>query len=163
MIDQLDVLTARHDDRAHLKNLWERAMFFSEAERLSVCQKLKMNHLMGADRGSKYFHSLIKSNNRSKSINRVVDESGNLTTSMDQVHSAFVHYYSNLFGVQGERVSCIKGIISTGVCITLAQSEALISPVSDTEIKQAVFDMGDNKAPGLDGFSAGLDRPSFLL
>lgn len=160
-LHHLDVTTAGDPERANLKLLREKAMFFSEAERQFFCQKLKTNHLIGADRGSKYFHSLIKNKNRTHSINRVIDESGQSTTSLEQVSSAFVAYFSSLFGEDVDRIHCNGDIVTNGICITHEQGDALVAPVSDSEIKQAIFDMGDNKAPGPDGFSVAFFKSSW--
>lgn len=39
----------------------------------------------------------------------------------------------------------------------------MIKPISDSEIKDAIFSMGDDKAPGLDGYSAAFFKANWGL
>nr|GMC50906.1 uncharacterized protein LOC109147524 [Ipomoea batatas] len=109
-IRNLDVLHASEDDRRHVSNLRDRALFLAEAERQFFCQKLKTKHLVNADKGSKYFHELIRNRQR--------------------------------------------GLAIPTVCAMDAHATTLLAEITNAEIKEALFDMGDEKASGLDGFSA---------
>nr|GMD79670.1 uncharacterized protein LOC109184888 [Ipomoea batatas] len=80
-----DVLTASEDDRIMLQNLRNRACYLADAERQFFNQKLKLKSLIDGDKGTKYFHDLVKKSNRDKSITCIIDENEQPTTSLTQV------------------------------------------------------------------------------
>ncbi|XP_020254288.1 uncharacterized protein LOC109831370 [Asparagus officinalis] len=54
-------------------------------------------------------------------------------------------------------------IIKDGPCLDAAQASKLSAPISRDEIKNAVFSINDNKAPGPDGFSASFYKASWAI
>nr|GLL41908.1 uncharacterized protein LOC105173793 [Ipomoea trifida] len=112
-----------------LQNLRNRACYLADAERQFFNQKLKLKSLIDGDKDTKYFHDLVKKSNRDKSITCIIDENEQPTTSLTQVGALFVDYFKSLFGVSCDR-----------------------TPSYD--IKVALFDIDDLKAPGPDGYSA---------
>nr|GMD28854.1 Endonuclease/exonuclease/phosphatase protein [Ipomoea batatas] len=80
-----DVLTASEEDRIMLQNLRNRACYLADAERQFFNQKLKLKSLINGDKGTKYFHDLVKKSNRDKSITCIIDENEQPTTSLAQV------------------------------------------------------------------------------
>ncbi|GJV28501.1 hypothetical protein Tco_1384949 [Tanacetum coccineum] len=70
-----------------------------------------------------------------------------------RVPTIFIDHYTAFLGQQGT----ICPLISTDLFqnqLTFAQAEEMIGEVSDSEIRDAIFSMGDDKSPGPDGFSA---------
>lgn len=162
-VDDLDVTVADAEARNNVHHLRQQAQFLAGAERHFFGQKLKTKHLIAADRGSKYFHALVKNKNRVNSINRVIDSSGNLTTSIEQVGAAFVEHFQNIFGHERNRIPCCREVFSLGNILTPEDCTNLIKPISDSEIKEAIFSMGDDKAPGPDGYSAAFFKRNWEL
>ncbi|GFS33342.1 hypothetical protein Acr_00g0027830 [Actinidia rufa] len=102
-----------------------KAIKLVEAE-MSFCAHLaKAKYLKNSDRGTKFFHNLIKSN---KAINQIIS----ITKADGEVTSSF----------------------QEGPLVQEEHGHSLIQPVIDKEIKDTLFDIGDNKAPGPDGFSS---------
>lgn len=153
-IRNLDVLHASEDDRRHVSNLRDRALFLAEAERQFFCQKLKTKHLVNADKGSKYFHELIRNRQRGLAIPTVCAMDGTPSTSLDQVGENFVTFFSDLFGTARDRQHSVSSLIANGPMVSTAHATTLLAEITNAEIKEALFDMGDEKASGLDGFSA---------
>nr|GMD40667.1 uncharacterized protein LOC109147524 [Ipomoea batatas] len=149
-----DVITASEEDRIMLQNLRNRACYLAEAEKQFFYQKLKLKSLIDGDKGTKYFHDLVKKSNRDKSITCVLDENDEPTTSLTQVGALFVNYFKSLFGVSCDRIPCNPTFIQNGPLVTDSQHHMLTCEVSAQEIKDALFDIDDLKAPGPDGFSA---------
>lgn len=118
-----------------------------EAERLFLHQILKAKHLMLADRGTKYSSSFIPS---------LVKSDGNLTTSQDEVIKEFIDYYTDLLGQEHPFFLFLLSAyyVSQGPILSEQDREFLISPIDDKAIKDALFHIGDDKAPGLDGYTA---------
>nr|GMC52789.1 putative ribonuclease H protein [Ipomoea batatas] len=111
-IRNLDVLHASEDDRRHVSNLRDRALFLAEAERQFFCQKLKTKHLVNADKGSKYFHELIRNRQRGLAIPTVCAMDGTPSTSLDQVGENFVTFFSDLFGTARDRQHSVSSLIA---------------------------------------------------
>nr|GEU59754.1 hypothetical protein [Tanacetum cinerariifolium] len=98
-------------------------------ERLLV-QKAKIDWLKLGDANTAYFHNVVKSQTARNRIDSIVDNNG-ATIDGDQVPLAFIDHYTEFLG-----------------------ANSMIREISDQEIKDTMFSMGDNKASGPDGFSA---------
>lgn len=69
-----------------------------------------------------------------------------------KVADLFSNFYRNLFVVG--RVSDVEKVLEVvPEVVTDVDNMALLSPISDAEIKRAAFELGKMKAPGLNGFS----------
>lgn len=147
-------VTENDDERNMVKNLRQKALFLLEAERQFFVQKLKIKHLLETDKGSKYFHSLIKRKAGVNSLTSLVVGNGHTTTSFKQMGEEFVFFFKNLFGETRDRVGLDSDVIRRGKLVSNTHSAFLIAGISKQEIKEALFDIKDDKAPGPDGFSA---------
>ena len=65
-----------------------------------------------------------------------------------------MEYYNNLLGTRKVCSRLDKEIFLVGNLVSEDQNSDLIRPVLDEEIKAALFDIGDEKALGLDGYSS---------
>ncbi|XP_019155207.1 PREDICTED: uncharacterized protein LOC109184888 [Ipomoea nil] len=95
------------DNRIVLQGLRSKALFLAEAERQFISQKLKLKHLIDADKSTKYFHDLVKKSNKDRSITCILDQHGIPTTSLTQVGALFIRAYLEA-RVKGDRVNSIS-------------------------------------------------------
>nr|GFB18576.1 RNA-directed DNA polymerase, eukaryota, reverse transcriptase zinc-binding domain protein [Tanacetum cinerariifolium] len=95
-------------------------------EELFLYQKAKIKWLSVGDRNNAYFHKSIKSRQQRNRIDAICDENG----------ARF----------EGSKVA--EQFLSEEDVMSMVQE------VTDEEIKQAMFKIDDNKAPGPDGLSA---------
>ncbi|GFY87986.1 hypothetical protein Acr_05g0016250 [Actinidia rufa] len=122
---------------------------------LSFCTQLaKAKFLKNADKGTKFFHDLIKSNRSKNHIASILLEDGSRTTSSNQVNEDFVQYYKGLLGSKENCSSLNKEIVLKGKLLGAEQADSLLREVTDEEIKSALFDIGEKKAPGPDGYTS---------
>ncbi|KAI3450765.1 hypothetical protein Pfo_007430 [Paulownia fortunei] len=135
-------------------DLRKRAKFLNEAERNFFQQQAKCSYLKNSDKCTKFFHDLVKRNVKRNHIISILKEDGNRTSSQQEVANEFVEYFVKLFGTRDECIRIDCGVLSSGSRITDQQAEALISDISDHEIKEALFDIGEDKSPGPDGFTS---------
>jgi hypothetical protein len=66
-----------------------------------------------------------------------------------------MNYYKRLFGSSNqEGISLNENIIHDITQVSAEDNEMLTSPFTEKEVKEAIFEMKPNKAPGPDGFPA---------
>ncbi|GJW07257.1 RNA-directed DNA polymerase, eukaryota, reverse transcriptase zinc-binding domain protein, partial [Tanacetum coccineum] len=101
---------------------------------------------------SKFFHFVLKGRAHKSRIETVNDENG-VRHEGAQVAEQFVNHFQNFLGIASSVQNFDMGSLnSKAVCDEDAQR--MIMNVSEEEIKDALFDICDNKAPGPDGYSA---------
>lgn len=141
--------------------LRNKALFLAEAERRFFCQKAKTTHLLKSDRNTRFFHSLVKRNAMKNKILYLTRPDGSVIEDMNQISSEFVQYYEELFGSHAVLNPPLMNIINSGPVLNAEDSLMLDSYVTKEEIRAALFDIGDDKAPGPDGFTAAFFKASW--
>ncbi|GJZ17125.1 RNA-directed DNA polymerase, eukaryota, reverse transcriptase zinc-binding domain protein [Tanacetum coccineum] len=118
-----------------------------------LAQKAKVKWLSEGDKNTKYFHNVIKSRRNSNRIRGICDEQGNWFEGEDVV-AQFVKHFEKFLGNNGE----VEQIESPDDLflnrISQDKAELMVREITNKEIKEAIFDIGNDKAPGPDGFTA---------
>lgn len=84
---------------------------------------------------------------------------GSHTKNTQQIGEEVTAFYENL--VNNDQLPPInQNYLSSGPCLTDEQKETLIQTVSPEEIKKALFDISNLKAPGPNGYSSGFFKAS---
>ncbi|GJU22274.1 RNA-directed DNA polymerase, eukaryota, reverse transcriptase zinc-binding domain protein [Tanacetum coccineum] len=97
-----------------------------------------------------------------RNLNRIMgifDKQGNLFE-WENVPSQFVKHFEKFLSNNGDT----EEIDSEGLFnkkLTNSEAEAMVRDVSDTEIKEAIFGIGNDKAPGPDGFTSTFFKKSW--
>ncbi|GJR31762.1 RNA-directed DNA polymerase, eukaryota, reverse transcriptase zinc-binding domain protein [Tanacetum coccineum] len=127
--------------KTSLKNLsWRNEDVFGRVEyheavideKKLLFQKAKVEWLCEGDNNSAYFHKVIKGKNQRNIIVSILDKNRNMVEG-DDVAKQFVEHYKEFLG-QEKQVDDI--------------------PVTNNEIKTAMFDIGDNKDSGSNGYTS---------
>ncbi|GFY81235.1 hypothetical protein Acr_01g0010440 [Actinidia rufa] len=140
--------------QATVLELRSKALKLAEAE-LSFCSQLaQAKYLKNSDKGTKFFHNLIKSNRAKNFIASITLEDGSRSTSNNQVSNASVQYYMGLLGTKEDCIKLDRDIVLKGNILEAEQASNLIKAVSEEEIKSALFSIGEDKAPGPDGYTS---------
>ncbi|XP_057478787.1 uncharacterized protein LOC130766107 [Actinidia eriantha] len=130
------------------------AFKLAEAER-SYCSQLgKIKYLKNNDRGSKSFHDLIKSHRNRCQIVSIILLNGSRSKSQQEVNESFIEFYKNLLGSSSSCTPIDRNVLLGGRLVNDDQATALICAITDKEIKDSLFSIGDDKAPGPDGYFA---------
>ncbi|KAL2235643.1 UNVERIFIED_CONTAM: hypothetical protein Sindi_1296500 [Sesamum indicum] len=89
-------------------------------------------------------------------ILQINDENDFTHTDLGEVAHEFVSYYQNLLGGTRRRLSVDICYLRPWArhCITDEEANQLLLPLPADDVKQAMFDIADNKAPGPDGYSS---------
>lgn len=77
------------------------------------------------------------------------------------------HFLGHFRSITGHTSSVSCNIYNRFICmgniLNVDQQLNLIKPFSPAEIKKAMFDIGSNRSPGLDGFGSGLFKSSWSI
>ncbi|GKA54272.1 putative reverse transcriptase domain-containing protein [Tanacetum coccineum] len=115
-------------------------------------QKAKIKWLDVGDSNSAYFHKSVKGRNQRSKIEAILN-SNNIEVSGPSVPDVFVTHYEAFLG---NNVLCeelnVEGLFQSKV--TDKSYGDMVQHVSDDEIKAAIFDIGDDRAPGPDGYTS---------
>ncbi|GJT80538.1 hypothetical protein Tco_1054880 [Tanacetum coccineum] len=115
-------------------------------------QKAKIQWLKEGDLNSAFFHKTVKSKVNRSRINVVANSDGTIFKN-DQVSKAFIDHYEVFLGQPSFTQDLnIDDLFGT----KLDENDALnmIRNVSSSEVKEAIFSMGNDKSPGPDGYTA---------
>ncbi|GKE35688.1 sodium/hydrogen exchanger 6, partial [Tanacetum coccineum] len=120
-------------------------------ERLLV-QKVKIYWLKLSDANTAYFHKVVKSQTTRNIIDSIVDNYDAIIDG-DQVPLAFINHYTEFLSQSGTTTHFHSNDLFCNR-LSMEAANSMIPEVSEKEIRDTMFSMGDNKAPGPDGFLA---------
>ncbi|GJR89610.1 uncharacterized protein Tco_0213621 [Tanacetum coccineum] len=140
--------TLREEEAVYLKAFNEATL---DEERF-LQQKAKVEWLHVGDSNSAYFHKVVKGRT-SRSRIEVITDTNDVVYEGEQVPNVFVAHYNQFLGTVGETVELdIPGLFTK--ILNPSKAEYMIRDVTDAEVKAAMFSIGDNKSPGLDGYTS---------
>ncbi|GKA71110.1 SPX and EXS domain-containing protein [Tanacetum coccineum] len=137
------------EEKAAYLNAFHDALLMKE--RLFM-QKAKVEWLHLGDANTTYFHKVVKSQASRNHIDSITNTNGDCVYG-DHVPLAFINHYTEFLGQQGHT----PHFNSTDLFCNQLYSDVanyMVCEVFDKEVRDAIFSMGDNKAPGPDGYSA---------
>ncbi|KAL2235456.1 UNVERIFIED_CONTAM: hypothetical protein Sindi_1277800 [Sesamum indicum] len=128
----------------------------AKLEQIMLQQRAKMQWMKDGDQCSRVFFRKIAQRRVMRRILQINDENGFTHTDLGEVAHEFVPYYQNLLGGTRRRLSVDIRYLRPWArhCITDEEANQLLLPLSADDVKQAVFDIADDKAPGPDGYSS---------
>ncbi|XP_022871917.1 uncharacterized protein LOC111391015 [Olea europaea var. sylvestris] len=151
---QLHNQPSNADFQVLVAKLRKKTVTLCEAEHSFYYQKAKCVFLKESDKCTKFFHSLVKRSSKRNFIATVFKEDGMYTTSQDEVAREFVNFYTSLLGKKCSSRPSDVDILSNGPLVSSEQGNTLIRDISYEEIKDALFDIGDDKSPRPDGYTS---------
>ncbi|GJY39026.1 hypothetical protein Tco_0425390 [Tanacetum coccineum] len=114
-------------------------------------QKAKIEWLKEGDSNSAYFHKAVKSRVSRSRIDVVTDANG-VVFQNEKVADAFISHYEVFLGQPG-----ITNDMDTNnlfqTRLTVDDALNVVRVISDQEVKEAIFSMGNDKSPGPDGYT----------
>ncbi|KAK1441229.1 hypothetical protein QVD17_07072 [Tagetes erecta] len=128
-------------------------------EELFLKQKAKVEWLSAGDSNSAYFHKSLKCKLHRGKFGRVSDVHGNVFEG-DLVPMVFVDHYKNFLGSETSvDMLNVQGLFTKRLDVNMAG--AMVREVTSDEIKDAMFSIGNDRAPGPDGFTAAFFKKSW--
>ncbi|XP_072087368.1 uncharacterized protein [Arachis hypogaea] len=109
--------------------------------------------LQWGDKNTKFFHAKFRMRSSKNKLHRLESDSGEVGTNPEQIASIAQQYFKNLFTTSKpkEPTEELEGLTRR---VDNNTNRRLTRPVSDQEIKDAVFSINPLVAPGEDGFTA---------
>jgi mannosylglycoprotein endo-beta-mannosidase len=150
-LDDLDkkaetgVLSKAERDLKHFLN--ERLAELHREEELKWYQRAKVKHLFEGDANTKYYHLLANGRHRNSRIFQLEDGNG-IITGDAQLKEHITRFYKNMFGPSEESTVVLDESQTEDIPQVLElESEFLVAPFSQEEVREAIFQMNHNKAP----------------
>jgi len=158
LLKQAQVQLHSHYDDPELcvrvSELRKNALALSKAEMDYFYQLAKCNYVTKSDRCTKFFHGIVKRNKGRGFVAAITKEDGTTTGSTEEVSLEFNRYFERLLGTHSQVEHVDREVLRCGGVISGQQANCLLLEVTPEEIKEAVFGIGNDKAPGPDGYTA---------
>ncbi|KAL0864587.1 hypothetical protein Bca101_043705 [Brassica carinata] len=119
--------------------------------------KSRVLWLQAGDKNTKFFHAKTKQRRSYNRISYIQDGDGRIITKAKDIFRHIERYFKDLYtsskGILSPRL--MEGIPSS---VTDEMNAELTKPITEKEIKNAVFAMNPDKSPGPDGMTAAFYR-----
>ncbi|XP_071695235.1 uncharacterized protein [Rutidosis leptorrhynchoides] len=125
--------------------LWDEERFLK--------QKEKVEWLRVGDSNLKYFQKVVKAKSNRTRTNAITNSAGVLVEG-DVVPEVFMSHYKMFLGNDhnSNKLQLDPSLFTSKISDEMAAN--MVRPVSNDEIKEAIFGIGDDKASGPDGYSS---------
>ena len=124
-----------------------------EKEEIYWVQRSRANWLKFGDRNINFFNNFATARKKRNHIRRLMNDNRTWLEDNESMRSLISDYFQHLFssevGLPDDRV-----LNKVKHCVTDYMNETLLAPYTAEEVKQALFSIGDLKAPGPDGLHA---------
>lgn len=116
-------------------------------------QRSKIDWIHLGDGNNRFFHDQVKAKQNQTEMTSICHEDGTILYNQDDIGMEILGFYGNLIGKANEDLIGIDLVaMKGGPQLTNDQRSMLVRPISEHEILQALKDIGDLKAPGVNGF-----------
>ncbi|XP_021757410.1 uncharacterized protein LOC110722447 [Chenopodium quinoa] len=127
-------------------------------------QKVKTQWLKAGDINTAYFHACMRRRRVHNSICSIEGESGIVTQKPHEIDESFIGFYKDLLGsAKPMRRKIHHEVISMGPVLDETQGTNLCRPFTSANVKNALWGIDENKAPGPDGFSSRFFKVSWHI
>ncbi|GMH21350.1 hypothetical protein Nepgr_023192 [Nepenthes gracilis] len=126
-------------------------------------QKAKIRWLKEGDQCNKFFFKTVNGNNNKNRIISLLGQGGNPTIGALNVQNLIVDHFSRALGTGRTYGSADADRLRPYILHTVPESlmDPLVGPLSDEEIHNGIFSIGDYRAPRPDGFSSHFFKESW--
>ncbi|XP_019258406.1 PREDICTED: uncharacterized protein LOC109236665 [Nicotiana attenuata] len=120
-----------------------------------ILQQKARNWIKLGDANNKFFSAVIKERQQRKQLVELQTLSGNTITDHAAIKEEIVSFYKSLMGTSAHVLLAVdKMVMRKGPTLTKQHQQDLIAKVTCQEIDEALKGIGNDKAPGIDGYNA---------
>ncbi|XP_074293359.1 uncharacterized protein LOC141620366 [Silene latifolia] len=112
----------------------------------------KVSWLKEGDANTTIFHRVIKSRRAKNTVIQIEDMHGKECSDKHSIQIAFLEYYNSLLGMRHDTLKVRSKVIQTGRVYDQNHWDILLAPATDSEIKETISSIPNEKSPGPDGF-----------
>ncbi|KAJ9565730.1 hypothetical protein OSB04_001696 [Centaurea solstitialis] len=116
-------------------------------------QRAKVKWLTEGDANTRYFHRVIQERRHARYMYSVSNSDG-VYVYDDEVSKAFISHFVAIIGTTDVTVNPTMDDSLFQNRLSIGDANHMIRPILDEEIRGAMFSIGNDKAPGSDGFSS---------
>jgi hypothetical protein len=138
------------EDLQHLRVAYQQACWDDVS---AAKQRAKVKWLSDGDANTRYFHQVVKEKRHTHHIHSICNSDG-IYVYDDSVPCAFIDHFKSIIGTKHAPVSPSMPLTLFSNHLSLTDANYMIRPIQDEEIRKVLFSIGNNKAPGSDGFSS---------
>ncbi|GAA0166842.1 hypothetical protein LIER_21907 [Lithospermum erythrorhizon] len=106
---------------------------------------------------------MVKKNEDRNLIFYIIKGDGSKTSSCNEVANEMVEFYKGLFRTPIPSSPIDIEMLKVEEVLNTDERGALVAPITIEEVKEAIFDIGDDKAPGPDGFSSAFFKKNWKV
>jgi hypothetical protein len=110
-----------------------------------------MHWLREGDLNTKFFHMMASSRQRKKKLDKLVNDNNVTVTTQPELCEVALTYFNRLFKASSTQHEPFLSLIVPK--ITQEDNDKLVMPITRDELKEALFQMHPDKAPGPDEFN----------
>ncbi|WCJ37950.1 Retrovirus-related Pol polyprotein from type-1 retrotransposable element R2 [Euphorbia peplus] len=118
-------------------------------------QKSRVTWIKEGDLNTSYFHKQFKVRKAFNKVSCIKLPNGSIATEEEDISNAMVTFYKELIGtarITGNHAD--PAVIQSGPVLETSEISRLRLPVTDKEIKSALWSINEVKAPGVDGYGS---------
>ncbi|XP_043814104.1 uncharacterized protein LOC122724008 [Manihot esculenta] len=138
---------------SELKKAQERYSILLLQKEMYWKQRSKQYWLAHGDANTKYFHATASNRRRKNMFQKLKNDDGNWVEWESGLPNLILDFYTKLFTSEGGDTEPVLRYVQKRV--TVRQNEKLMTDFSAEEVREAIFSMHPDKAPGPDGLNPG--------
>ncbi|XP_050915875.1 uncharacterized protein LOC127130968 [Lathyrus oleraceus] len=138
-----------------VKQCTENLIHLNQTEENILKQKAKVNWLQLGDGNNAFYHAYVRDRNKQKGMYSLESVNGGSLSKPEDIEEEVLQFYDKLVGTKSLNLRCIDiTTVRNGKTLDRESACQLIRPVEEGEVWSALKSIGQNKAPGVDGFNA---------
>ncbi|KAG2558681.1 hypothetical protein PVAP13_8NG264802 [Panicum virgatum] len=153
---QAETRTLTEEERNQLETARDDLIKLLREEELKFYQRAKATDVLFGDNNTRYFQMIANDKHRKKRILSLEHE-GRKIEGQQNLKDYITQFYKELFGPPEENLFTLVERTNDIPQVSSSENEFLMAPFTEKEIRDAIFNMEHNKAPGPDGFPAEFD------
>ncbi|PKA48832.1 Putative ribonuclease H protein [Apostasia shenzhenica] len=144
----------KDDDRVMWNEVKAKLQFWYNCEEIFWKQKAAIKWWKEGEANTKFFHNLVKKKRKRLFVDHLMGTDGNWITTNEDLETSGVEYFGQLLSSEGCTFTD-SDFAHIPNMVTDLDNNTLLSTPTLEEVKEAIFSIHKDSAPGPDGFGSG--------